>query len=94
VGVLWALERAIVARAPAMVIGVVITGRPLPPKLLLLAAVRVWVHRGASEIAPPPAAFAAALIAATSPAAPPPGPEQGTLTLVVAPVGSSGVAAR
>jgi hypothetical protein len=41
VGVLWALERAIVARAPAMVIGVVITGRPLPPKLLLLAAVRV-----------------------------------------------------
>src|SRR5262245_17956608 len=66
-----------------MVIGAVITGRPLPPKLGLSAAVRVLVHRGAREVAPPPAPLAA-LTAATSPAAPPPGPEQGTLALVPA----------
>src|SRR5581483_9702362 len=71
---------AIVAPLPLMVIGVVITGRPLAPRpgAVLFADVSEYVQPGARLTPPPPPAFAAA-IAATSPAAPPPAPEQGTL---------------
>src|SRR5579884_775492 len=71
---------AIVLPAPLIVIGVVITGKPLAPRpgIVLLADVSEYVQPGARLMQPPPLAFAAAT-AATRPAAPPPGPEQGTL---------------
>src|SRR5450755_923993 len=68
---------AIVAPPPLIVIGVLITGRPLPPAVMLLALVSEYVQPAARLIVPPPAAFAA-FTAATKPAAPPSAPEQGT----------------
>ena len=63
-GVPVAVERSMVAPLPAMVTFPVITGSPVPPSVVLLAAVSAMVQPLPSVTVPPPDALLAVVMAA------------------------------